>query len=145
MQKFLTLTRRELAAYFVSMTGYIMVAAVVFLLGLSFVHLVEALQGGPTPAPLTELFYQTYYFWIIILITTPILTMRLFAQERFSGTFENLMTTPVSDTQVVGAKFTAAILFHLLLWLPLLAFIYALHRFLNDPTATFSRLGIFTG
>ena len=37
--------------------------------------------------------------------------MRLFAQEKFSGTFETLMTTPVSDFQVVAAKFTAALCF----------------------------------
>jgi ABC-2 type transport system permease protein len=46
--------------------------------------------------------------------------MRLFALEKFSGTFETLMTTPVSDVQVVTAKFSAALMFYLLMWLPLM-------------------------
>ena len=44
--------------------------------------------------------------------------MRLFALEKYSGTFETLMTTPVSDLQVVLAKFTAAMIFFMLIWLP---------------------------
>ena len=51
----------------------------------------------------------------------PVITMRLFALEKFSGTFETLMTTPVSDLQVVAAKFTAALVFYMVMWLPLLA------------------------
>ena len=59
--------------------------------------------------PVTELFYITPFFWLILLLTTPVITMRLFALEKFTGTFETLMTTPVSDFQVVAAKFTAAL------------------------------------
>src|SRR5207245_1080175 len=82
-------------------TGYIVIAATTFLVGLSFVDLLKALQQEPTAMPVTELFYVTWYFWLILLLTTPIITMRLFALEKFSGTFETLMTTPVSDLQVV--------------------------------------------
>ena len=54
--------------------------------------------------PVTELFYITPFFWLILLLTTPVITMRLFALEKFSGTFETLMTTPVSDFQVVAGQ-----------------------------------------
>src|SRR5947208_2084155 len=46
MQPFWTLARRELAGYFVSLTGYIIIAAAVFLMGLSFVVLLGILLLG---------------------------------------------------------------------------------------------------
>src|SRR6266568_1208541 len=136
MQPYLTLTRRELGAYFLSMTGYIIVAAVMFLLGLSFVVLLLKLQQEPTPIPVTELFYITQFFWLILLLATPMITMRLFAQEKSSGTFETLMTTPVSELEVVLAKFTAGLIFYTLTWLPLLGCLLIVRHFVNDP-ATF--------
>jgi len=83
MQPYFTLVRREMGAYFLSMTGYIIVATVTFLLGLSFVVLLMKLQQESTPIPLTELFYVTQFFWLILLLATPMITMRLFAQEKF--------------------------------------------------------------
>jgi ABC-2 type transport system permease protein len=135
MQEYLTLTRRELGAYFLSMTGYIIIAAVTFLLGLSFVVLLLKLQQEPTPIPVTELFYVTQFFWLILLLATPVITMRLFAQEKFSGTFETLMTTPVSELQVVLAKFTAGLIFYVLTWLPLLGCLFIVRHFSNEPSA----------
>jgi gliding motility-associated transport system permease protein len=121
MRTYWTLTRRELAGFFLSLTGYVIIAAALFLMGYSFIIILEKLQR-PTPMsmPVTELFYITPFFWLLLLLTTPVITMRLFALERFSGTFETLMTTPVSDFEVVAAKFTAALLFYLLMWLPML-------------------------
>jgi ABC-2 type transport system permease protein len=58
--------------------------------------------------------------------------MRLFALEKFSGTFETLMTTPVTDRQVVAAKFTAALVFYTIMWLPLLACIFIVTRWAID-------------
>jgi len=135
MHAFWTLIRRELSGYFFSMSGYIIIAASMFLLGLSFVDLLKQLQHQATPMPVTELFYATWFFWLILLLTTPVITMRLFALEKFSGTFETLMTTPVSDIQVVLAKFTAALVFYTLMWLPLLGCVLIVRWFTNDPSA----------
>jgi ABC-2 type transport system permease protein len=131
MQAYWTLTRRELASFFVSLTGYVIIAAAVFLMGLSFVVMLYDLQSEPTLAPVTQLFFSTAFFWLILLLAGPVITMRLFALERYSGTFETLMTTPVSDLQVVLAKFTAAMLFYLLMWLPLLGYLLVLHYYAN--------------
>jgi ABC-2 type transport system permease protein len=117
------------------MTGYIIIAAVTFLLGLSFVVLLVKLQQEPTPIPVTELFYVTQFFWLILLLATPVITMRLFAQEKASGTFETLMTTPVNELQVVLAKFTAGLVFYVLSWLPLLACLLIVRHFSNEPGA----------
>ncbi len=135
MQAYLTLTRRELAGYFLSMTGYLTIAAAMFLLGFSFVDLLQQLQRQPTPMPVTELFYVTWFFWLILLVTTPVITMRLFALERFSGTFETLMTAPVSDLQVVLAKFSAGMIFYLVMWLPLLGCVLLVRHYTASDTA----------
>jgi len=132
MRPFYTLMRRELGAYFISLTGYIIIAAVSFLLGLSFVVLLVKLEQEPTAIPVTELFYVTQFFWLILLLSTPVITMRLFAQEKASGTFETLMTTPVSELQVVLAKFSAGLIFYVVTWLPLLACLLIVRHFSNE-------------
>ncbi len=135
MQAYLTLTRRELSSYFMSLTGYIIISAALFLLGFSFVDLLKQLQREPTPMPVTELFYMTWFFWLILLVTTPVITMRLFALEKFSGTFETLMTAPVTDLEVVLSKFTASMMFYLIMWLPLLGCVLLVRHFTSDPGA----------
>jgi ABC-2 type transport system permease protein len=132
MQAYFTLTRRELGGFFLSMTGYIIIAAAVFLMGMSFVDMLVLLQKHPTVTPVIELYFSTAYFWLIILPVTPVVTMRLFALEKYSGTFETLMTAPVSDLQVVLAKFTAAMIFFMLIWLPFIGFVFVLRYYLND-------------
>ena len=130
MRVYWTLVRRELAGFFLSLTGYVIIAAALFLMGYSFVIILGKLQKPlPMSMPVTELFYNTQFFWLLLLLTTPVITMRLFALEKFSGTFETLMTTPVTDLQVVAAKFTAAMLFYLLMWLPMLGCLLVVHHY----------------
>jgi len=135
MRIFLTLARRELAAFFFSVTGYVIIAAVTLLIGLSFVMLMRNLGSDPFPMPVTELFFNSALFWIILILVTPVITMRLFALEKASGTFETLMTTPVGDVQVVAAKFTAALVFYIVMWLPTLACLFIVRHFTNQPGA----------
>jgi ABC-2 type transport system permease protein len=135
MRIFLTLLRRELAAYFLAITGYVIIASVTLLNNLSFVVLMTNLGSSPSPMPVTEMFYRTYFFWLVVLLAAPVITMRLFALEKASGTFETLMTTPVSDLQVVAAKFTAAVVFYLVTWLPMIACLFLVRHFTNQPGA----------
>ena len=134
MQPFFTLTRRELGSFFVSLTGYVIIASAVFLMGLSFVTMLQQLGNSPTATPFIELYYATEYFWLIILLASPVITMRLFAQEKYSGTFETLMTTPVSDLQVVLAKFTAAMIVYMLMWLPSIGAVFVLRYYVHDAS-----------
>jgi len=135
MQVFLTLVRRELGSYFGSFTGYVTIAMVTLLLGLSFSMMLEALNQQPSDMPITDLFYSTYYFWWILLLAAPLITMRSFALEKSSGTYETLMTTAVSDLQVVLSKFTSSMIFYIMMWLPLLGCIFVLRYYTRDPTA----------
>jgi ABC-2 type transport system permease protein len=142
VQAFIVLLRRELGSYFASVTGYLIIATVLFLLGLSFSEILRKLNAEPTDAPLTEQFFVTLYFWLILLLTAPIITMRTFAHEKFSGTYETLMTAPVRDGQVVMAKFFGALIFFAITWLPLLAYLLLVRRYSNDVTpVSFSIIG----
>jgi ABC-2 type transport system permease protein len=135
MRIFWALLRRELSSFFFSLTGYVIIAAITFLTGESFVQLIDALGGDPFPMPVTQMFFGSFYFWMIVLLTAPVITMRLFALEKASGTFETLMTTPVGDLQVVAAKFTAAFFFYVVMWLPLLVCLLIVGRFTNQASA----------
>ncbi len=134
MAAYWTLVRREFGAYFLAWTGYVVIAAVLFLLGCSIFNLLIVLNTRPTDLPVTQVFYGTYYFWLILLLAPPVITMRVFALEKYSGTFETLMTTPVGDAQVVLAKFTGAIVFYLIMWLPLLGCLLVVRHYSHDPT-----------
>ncbi len=148
MRIFWVLLRRELASFFFSLTGYVIIAAVALLTGLSFVVLTLTLGSDPVTVPVTEMFYGTYFLWLILLLLSPVITMRLFALEKATGTFETLMTTPVGDLQVVAAKYAAAMVFYSVAWLPLLGCLGIVRYFtqqnaaLDAPTLAGMYLGI---
>ena len=123
-----SLLRREFTAYFISPIAY--VVFVVFLLVTG--HLFAVTFGlltttGPrgTEWPMQTMFADER-FWLVFLFIPPLLTMRLFAEERSTGTLEMLMTAPVRDWQIVLCKYLACLAFYLILWLPTLAYLPAL-------------------
>ena len=144
MQSYLILLRRELSGYFVSLSGYVVIAAVLFLLGVSFSDILYKVTGEPTDIPLTEAFFISFYFWMILLLVAPVLTIRSFASEKASGTYETLMTSPVGDVPVVLAKFSGALIFYLLTWLPLLGYLLLVRNYSNDPSAFDARVVVST-
>lgn len=133
MRVFLTLMRRELAAYFLSLTGYVIIAAAALLTAICLIVMIWQSLLQPMPVPLIELFFGTWLFWIVLIPIVPLITMRVFALEKFSGTYETLMTAPVRDGQVVLAKFSAAIFFYAVMWLPMLGCLLTLHHFSVSP------------
>jgi ABC-2 type transport system permease protein len=142
MRIYLTLLRRELGGFFLSPTGYVIIAAVTLILGLTFDVLMTNLLGGdPQEMPITELFYASYIFWLVVLLISPVITMRLFAHEKYSGTFETLMTTPVNDVQVVASKFTAAIIFYMVAWLPMLPCLFVVRHFTKQTALDAGTIG----
>jgi ABC-2 type transport system permease protein len=140
MRRYLTLVRRELGGYFISMSGYVLLSATLLLIGVSFAILAQLLNTDPSDVPITELFYKAQFFWLVLLVVSPLITMRSFAQEKHSGTYETLMTAPVSDLQVVLAKFTGVMFFYVILWLPLMGFPWLLYQFTGDKSMIDLRL-----
>ncbi len=132
MRGFATLSRRELAGYFLSIRGYVIIAGVQFLLGASLLVGLDYYNKKATHLPVTEMLPNSQYFWLILLLMAPVITMRTFAHEKSTGTYETLLTTPVSDWSVVMAKFTGALVFFLLTWAPAIIWPLVLARYVAN-------------
>ena len=128
MRKLFALVERELLAYFSSPLAYVVLTAFLFINGYVFYLIVAFLNDPRTQAmaPLKLLFGGTIFFWLYLLFVVPVITMRLLAEERRSGTLEVLLTSPVSEGQVVAGKFVAAFVFYLFLWLPTWVYVWIL-------------------
>jgi ABC-2 type transport system permease protein len=118
---------RELRAYFFSSFAYVVLFFVLVINGFTFSLIVGFLSdprtGGETQSLFQLFFGGTFLAWLMIWVTPPLLTMRLLAEERRSGSIESLMTAPVSETDVVIAKYLASLIFYIVLWLPTLAYV----------------------
>jgi ABC-2 type transport system permease protein len=95
--------KRELGAYFTTPIAYVFAAIFVFLSGIFAFYLGSFLERGE--ADLTA-FFQ-FHPWLYLFLI-PALAMRLWAEERRSGTIELLMTLPITMAQAVLGKFLAA-------------------------------------
>ncbi len=131
MNGILATLQRELRAYFFSPLAYVILTFFLLVNGYVFVLIVSFLndpRAGGSTTPLKLFFGDTFFFWLVLLFVTPVLTMRLLAEERRSGTIESLMTAPVTEIQVVVGKYAAALAFYLFLWLPTLAYVVIIAR-----------------
>lgn len=118
MHIFITLFIKEIRSLFFSPVAWVVLAMVMLINGFSFRAAVAMLESGPQGASIVALTFFSRWFWLSFFFVFPLLTMRLFAEEKKLGTFETLLTTPVRAWQVVLAKFSAAMFFYCMLWLP---------------------------
>ncbi len=125
MRATLSLVRRELGAYFISPIAYVVLATFLAVTGyLFYLSLGQLTARGPKGISYPmQLLVGEVAFWLIYVVIPPLLTMRLFAEERSSGTLEMLLTAPVRDWQVVVSKFVACYLFYVVMWLPTLLYL----------------------
>ncbi len=120
------LLRRELAAYFLSPMAYLVLLAFQVLAFLNFWVLVDTLSDpvrthgeySSLNDPMSTYISSSPSFWLGMLMAIPVLTMRLLAEERRSGTIETLLTLPVTEAQVVLAKWLAGVVMYLVLLVP---------------------------
>ena len=94
--------KKELKSYFLSPIGYVVVG--ILLLVCTVFFYLTTVQYGSVDLGALYFYAVLYGFFIII----PILTMRMFAEERKSGTEQLILTSPVSIAGVVLGKFLAA-------------------------------------
>ncbi len=131
MVKTLAILRRELIAYFSSplaymvLTGFLLLQGGIFYLVLAFLNN----PGAQTMAPMEAFFGGTIFFWLFLLFVVPVITMRLIAEERKTGTIEVLLTSPVTESQIITGKFLAALVFYAALWLPTGLYVVILRRY----------------
>ena len=94
--------KKELKSYFLSPIGYVVVGILLFVFTVFFYLTTISVSN----IDLGYLYYNGAYFGLMIAI--PILTMRMFAEERKNGTEQLILTSPVSIVGVVFGKFFAA-------------------------------------
>ena len=117
--KFLVVCRRELRSYFTSFIAYVLLAVFLLLSGYFFYSdlIFFILFGGyMLPTGLWQFVFLDMR--LCALLVLPLLTMRLFAEEKKLGTIELLWTYPVRDGEIVAGKFLACWLFFLVMLLP---------------------------
>ncbi len=123
MRVFLTLMRREWMSFFLSPVAYVIFVLFLVLMGLSFSMLISLLaEGSQSGSVMRQLLGESLFFWLAMLMAIPTITMRQFAEEKHNGTIESLMTAPLTDLQVVLAKFCGGLGFFAVLWLPTMAY-----------------------
>lgn len=109
---------KELRAFFFSPIAYVVIALVMVLTGFSFKAALTILERTSSEGSLVHWTYTSYWFWLSYFPIFPLVTMRLFSEERKLGTMETLLTAPVRSWQVLAAKYLAALLFYVVIWLP---------------------------
>jgi ABC-2 type transport system permease protein len=129
----LTIAKREIFAYFVSPIAYVVTVVWLIWCGLQFYLLAGVFASAPslsaTANPLSAFFGGSVLFFIPLLVFAPVLTMRLLAEERHTGTLEPLLTAPITTASVVLGKYLAALVFWVALWLPTLMYVWITSQF----------------
>jgi ABC-2 type transport system permease protein len=122
MRNILAIAQRELNAYFASPIGYVLVGFFALLFGWFFyVPLAffeqQSMQAGMNPGQALNVnqmlvgpaFMNTT---VIMLLVFPLITMRTYSEEKRSGTIELLLTSPLTDLEIILGKFLGAMLLY---------------------------------
>lgn len=128
--------KKELKSYFLSPIGYVVMG--IFLLCFSvFFYLTVFSQGT---VDLGGLYYYTALYGLMIIV--PILTMRMFAEERKTGTEQLLLTSPVSIFKIVMGKLFAA-LFVIIITLVMSLMFFAITSFFGKANILSTLVAMF--
>jgi ABC-2 type transport system permease protein len=127
MRTFLILLGKELRSFFLSPVAWVVLAMFMAINGLSFSWAVNHLSEKPAWKSVVQWTFVPPWFWLYYPFLFPLITMRLFAEEQKLGTLEVLLTAPVRTVQVLLAKYASALVFYIILWLPVLLYFAVLH------------------
>ena len=122
MRNIAAIAQRELNAYFRSPIAYVMIGFFLLLFGYFYAvplyYVVQqSAQMGQGPGPMNmnqQLIGPTLMnTTVIMLFFFPLITMRTYAEEKRSGTMELLLTSPITDLQIILGKFIGAMLLYI--------------------------------
>ena len=119
MRNIVALAQKELKAYFASPIAYIVIGCFAALYGFFFIAILRffvgqsmqaALGGGGGSMNVNQQLIRPLLqnVTVVVLFMLPLITMRTYAEEKRSGTIELLLTSPVTDFQIVIGKFLGA-------------------------------------
>src|SRR5262245_34892983 len=108
MSTVMLLARRELGAYLRTMSGYVIIAVMLFLDGVAFNAFAMSGSAKPSAEVLSD-----FFFWSSGLTMTcaVFLSMRLLSEEKQTGTIQLLYSSPVRDWEIVLGKFLSSFAF----------------------------------
>ena len=98
----LAIIKKEMKKYFLSPVGYVVIA--IFMLVFNIFFIMTTVNNGKVD--LGNLYYYVSMIGLIFIV--PVLTMRLFSEERKQGTEQLLLTSPISIIKIILAKFISA-------------------------------------
>jgi len=147
MRSFYAIYKKEIGHYFVSPIAYaiigafLLIAAILFVANLRF-EMNQALTsqyqsmqyGMPSNFDVPTNVMRGFFGLLstLALFITPMLTMGVYAEERKRGTMELLMTSPITETQIVLGKFAASFTLFVIMLLPTLSFLVFMYVH-SDP------------
>lgn len=126
----IALLRKEISAFLSSLIGYVVVGVFLLLTGL-FIWIfpgdMNLLESGF--ASLDGLFFIAPWVFMFLI---PAITMRSFSEERRTGTIELLLTKPITDLQIILAKYFAGVLLVLISLIPTLTYFVCVY-YIGNP------------
>ncbi|MGH9682138.1 MAG: ABC transporter permease [Candidatus Acidiferrales bacterium] len=138
MHSFYAIYRKEMRQYFVSPIAYVVIGVFLFLAALFFNLILSgviqnAMQmemesmrfGMPPEIDMPGQVMRAFFGLLstLILFIIPMLTMGLYSEERKRGTMELLMTSPISETEIVLGKFLASLSLFAIMLIPTLSYL----------------------
>lgn len=143
MNNILAIAHKELKGYFASPVAYIVIGFSAILFGWFFVNLLyyfeqASMQAGggfqgPQAVNVNEMLISPLFLnvAVILLFTLPLITMRTYAEEKRSGTIELLLTSPLTDVQIVTGKFVGGMILYGAMLVPTMVHLGFLFAFGN--------------
>jgi ABC-2 type transport system permease protein len=126
MNNILALAQKEIRAYFVSPMAYALLGFFALLFGYFYIASMNVMlqfsmgqlgQGGPQVVNINEFMVRPLFSntALILLMLLPFLTARAYAEEKRSGTIELLLTSPLTDFQIIIGKFLGAMTLYVMM------------------------------
>jgi ABC-2 type transport system permease protein len=120
MSNVLAIAQKELRSYFASPIAYIVIGFFALLFGWFYVGILDwfvrqgmqmGAMGGPSSLNVNQQMVRPLVLniTVVFLFLLPLITMRTYAEEKRSGTIELLLTSPLTDLQIVLGKFLGAL------------------------------------
>ena len=150
MSNILAIAQKEIRSYFASPIAYVVIGLFALLFGYFYVAILDwfvrqGMLGGmgmqAAPLNLNQQFVRPLLLnaTVVLLFVLPMITMRTYAEEKRSGTIELLLTSPVTDLQIILGKFLGAMALYAAMLAVTLVYVGVLFVFGNPewkPIAT---------
>jgi len=104
MNKIFFIAKKELSTYFKSPVAYIILVLTISIFNIFFFMIIDQNRE----ASLRDIFHLMEFMFVFLV---PLITMRIFSEEKLTGTMEFLMTAPVTNTDIVLGKYVGVLIF----------------------------------